>query len=228
MKKCLIPISVDSKLFRTAAFVPLLEAIPQGYDSVLFFVADFLQLYNKVDQVNGGMQLAEVFNAFRADQNFLAQRRTWIMKIRRTSEFDLARVPWRVIGASEIEDRMFSDIWRAVLMMYECVLPFRDDVDEAAMKWVASHSKTRVELSRRLSKMFLLEEIAMNVRLRVIERVEDEYYAGTTLLPLQKLYRGDYGIRVADIAGVDTSGIGFRFFSVNVGDVSGSVSWKQL
>jgi hypothetical protein len=228
MRKCLIPISVDSKLFRTASFVPLLEAIPQGYDSVLFFVADFLQLYNKVDQVNSGRELADVINAFRADQNFLAQRRTWIMKIRKNSEFDLARLPWRVIGASEIEDRMFSDIWRAILIMYECVLPFRDDVDEAAMKWVSANSKARVELSRRLAKMFLLEEIAMNVRLRVIERVEDEYYAGVMPQPFLKLYRGDYGVRVADIAGVDTSGIGFRFFSPSVGDVSGSVSWKQL
>lgn len=227
MKKCLVPISVGNPVFRTSRFEPLLESIPQAYDEVVFFVADFLQLYNHAMVVSSGPELARLLHQFRTEQDHLNQRKIWLMKLRKSMRCELARLPWRYLGASELEDRDLSDVWRSVLVMYECVAEFRDDIDRAVLNGAPRRGVVGNDLSRRLSRMYLLEEVSMNIRLRVKERIEDEYYAGSTLVPLVKLYAGDYGVRVSDLVGVDTSGITFRFYEPTTSDLD-SPGWRQL
>jgi hypothetical protein len=114
----------------------------------------------------------------------------------------------------EISDQLCFSILRNVNILYDVNDHFRSDIDEQVYAELDKR-KSYVDFQRtvRLSIHYLLEEIAANIRMKVAEKIEDEYYLGDQMRILPKLYRGDYGVRVHDLAGVAPLAMHFRFFN---------------
>lgn len=89
---------------------------------------------------------------------------------------------------------------------------FREDVTAAAREHFVRTQEHYSEIQLRLSKFYIIEEIAINLRIRVRESICDEYYAFRNLKPLMDIYSGKYGINVFALSGTSERKISFSFF----------------
>jgi hypothetical protein len=215
--RCLIPISVDSREFRTANFLPALKSLPKAYETYLFFVADGLQLYNRASRVlSGEHPLPVIMREFNTSRSsYVVEKERWLSRLRkRLHEFPVSQTGnWEVVGIGHVEDMHLVRIWRNVLLLAACDLEFRQDVRETA-RLHAEKAKTETAESRRidLSVLYVLEEIALSIRLRVLDQIQDEYYLGFIPPPMLKVYMNEYQANVFQLADVDEYELKFNFF----------------
>ena len=216
MKTAVFPISVDNSRFTTTLFSKLLRPVAAEYDKVVFLVADQLQLYNKATEVNSHKSLKVVLAEF-AERNFyFEERKKWLEKIIHESVSDTAEPEWLFWKLADITDHKFSDVFRNVLLAYQTVPEFREDVEKAAEDY-CSRKSTRIStnVERRLSESYILEEIAVNVRLRIMGNIQDEYYPFGYPKPMLRIYTDDYDFNAFDLAGLKSKKSEFRFHQWN-------------
>lgn len=77
-----------------------------------------------------------------------------------------------------------------------------------------------------LSISYILEEIAVSITLHVLHGIESEYYIGSLLSVVKKMYLGHYGITVYDICDV-AEVAQRRFCFVEIGDADDPSSWVR-
>jgi hypothetical protein len=226
-RRALFPISLDSKSFRTSAVVPALKPICEDYKEVLFLVADSLQVYNKACLVGVFENLGSVLQEFEKLRNgYLAQRSKWLARLQKMAD-PAGTVKWRVVSFYDFMDKEFCAVYRRVLLAFHTLDPLRRDIEETASEHRKKrHSFGKPEMEQRLSEAYVLEEIALNIRVRVLESVESEFYVGEYLPPLLSLYKGSYDIDVFTIAGVPIRETQFRFFSLV--EKTDRSSWELL
>lgn len=211
--RAFFPISVGSRRFSTdaakAGLLPLLGC----YSDIVFVIFESLHLYNRASGVKNTDQLNEMFRTHADDTHISTERRAWIESIagklrsHNTSE-------WVVFRDADLRDAIFSRLFRNILVSYESVAAFREDVcqdiDDRLLKESASgHSLNK----RELIKLYILEEIALNLRVRVFNELHDEYYLGDSYFKsLLGIYNGAYGISIEDLCGKSVAQQ-FRFFT---------------
>lgn len=216
MKTAVFPISVDNSRFTTTLFSKLLGSVAAEYDRVVFLVADQLQLYNKAAEVNGHKSLKDVLAEFAEKNLYFEERKKWLEKIIRESGSDAAESKWLFWKLADIADHKFHEVFRNVLLAYQTVPAFRKDVEKAAEDYCSKKSvRISTLIERRLSEAYILEEIAVNVRLRVLENIQDEYYPFGHPKPMLKIYTDDYGFNAFDLAGLKSEHHEFRFHQWN-------------
>jgi hypothetical protein len=207
-------ISVDSSAFRSAVMSQALSSGLRDYEQITFFVADRINVYNDVAKIAHDPSLLSHADFGGWSRLDLEERRRWLAKLRS----DLGRWPlgqsWRVVGVSDAFDNKTGDIYRGVLILYEVDNAFRRDVNELARGFsLTRRFLAPIDVVRRLSVRYLLEEIAINIRFRVCERILDEYYPGPTMKVLPRLYWGQYIKSAFQLAGLhQDNGADFRFF----------------
>lgn len=211
VRKALFPISVDSKRFTTSSVIPALQAFVPQFQQVIVLIADGLHLYNKAQNVSDGMGLSNAIQEFNVRGAYFEQRRKWIDQV--CAKIIVShKIEWRVLNINAVTDEVFYPIYRNVVIAFNTIDPFRHDVQEAAK----AHSLKRAALPSaqevRLSEAYILEEIAVNLRIRVVEDVEAEFYMGEYLGVLQDLYQGKYGIDVRMLSGIRDARPDFHFF----------------
>lgn len=212
-RRALFPISVDNRKFTTAVATAALRPIVMEYEEIVFLIADRLQLYNRACRVATGEALASVISDFEAKSAYYDQRARWIRKIRGQFWEHGVRGKWRIVGLDDLTDTGFYRIYRNLLIALHTVRKFREDVEKTAFNhWRRKTSIEARDVEQRLSEAYIIEEIAVNLRLRVHEGIESEYYVGEYLEPLTRLYGGAYGIDVFTLAGVERREVVFRFF----------------
>lgn len=228
VRRCLFPISVDRRQFRTEPFVSAIKAIAKPYDECVFLIADWLQLHNKASLCFRGLKLSAILDSFRLRNPYLGKRKQWLRRVCQRVQGTWAyNASWVVIGMDDIMDKAFCRTWRNVVLMYECIDEFRDEIHMAASEHNVTAKGSADETSHlRLSNVYLLEQVAVSVRLRVIDSIEAEYYIGDTLPVLVKLYAGRYGVNVWTLAGSPTRRKRFRVFRLK--GRSGSLKWAPL
>jgi len=213
-KKALFPISIDSAQFTTLLTVPALRPITSKYDEIIFLIADSLNLYNKACAVKDEVALQDMWEDFsRLKKLYFKQRRKWLRKVRKHIGEDHIKGKWIILGVDDLTDSFFFTIYRNLLTAFHTVKAFRQDVERTARKYCSRNTiSVSPEIKRGLSEAYILEEIAINVRIRVLEKVSSEFYLGDYLPPVLGLYEGKYGIDVFTLAGVSNNDVQFDFF----------------
>ncbi len=75
----MLPISIGSNAFRSDRYAEILGALPSTYGLVVFFVADRLQLYNRV--ISANVDLAFVIRQFFGGNDYYGERVRWLKKL---------------------------------------------------------------------------------------------------------------------------------------------------
>ncbi|HMF28549.1 MAG TPA: hypothetical protein VKE42_07240, partial [Candidatus Cybelea sp.] len=102
---------------------------------------------------------------------------------------------------------------------------FQEDVNRSARYYARSrYPQYPLEIREQLSRAYLLEEIALNVRLHIDDGIDDEYYMGEQLGILVNLYHSKYGFNAFDLANVSGDGRKIRFFGFGGNDCA---SWSE-
>jgi len=197
----LFPISLSNQDFSTDVVLPLLADLFAHHSKITFLVADHLQIYNKALRLSEGVTLGDIIADFANSRRYLDQRRRWISRTIQNLGLAVEDDRWRVLGVDDVADADGFRIYRNVMLAYYGVPSFRRDVDSAAL----AHAVARQEIyplnqRRALSKGYLLEEIAVSVRLHVIEGIHDEYYIGAQAPVVLGVYDGRYGFDAATLA----------------------------
>jgi hypothetical protein len=226
--KCLVPISVGSDLFRTNIFLQALRPLLSRHSCFIFLVADEIQIYNKISRINSAAEFVKTLNSFRSKNQYIEERQVWIDRVFSGLKQEDYKVPeWSVFGIDNFIDKEFYHVYKSVLLMYESVSAFKYDIIEAARLHVEKYNNIQDhERQVNLAIYYLLEEIAVNIRLRVCEKIFYEYYIGENLLPLIKLYHGLYDLKVEELIGYFPSSKPFLFYHyINSPD---SQQWKLI
>jgi hypothetical protein len=215
-RKALFAISIDSSLFTTERTIAALEQICNEHDGVLFLIADALNVYNKVNSLKTPEEIVDVLAGFTAkSEQQLTQRTTWLSRIRNRLPERAQGIEWKVSGMRPFMDSECYAIYRRLLLLFHTTPEFRHDVVSAAERHL-KNSQTIVpgtEVRQRLSESYVLEEIAMALRIRAVEGYEDEYYLGIFFEPMLGIFEGKYSVSLSTIVGGPIS-LSFRFFKL--------------
>lgn len=180
-------------------------------------VFDGLAAYNRArarDATRGVVGVSSF--DFGADSRDGGSRKRWFQRLSK-SMAGLLPEQVTILSYEDINGLELLAVWRRVLVCFETDIKFRKDVEEAADLHFKRGGISPSELDLRLSRLYILEEIAANVQIRVGSALQDEYYLGTFHEPLLRLYSGWYNFCIDDLAGVKTSITDFRFFSWGCG-----------
>jgi hypothetical protein len=223
-KRALFPISVSNQAFSTRRVLPALQAVLSSHAEVVIFIADHLQVYNKALQIADGAGLSKIIGEFGLKQDYREQRSKWIQRM--TSRMPGCEAShWKLIGVDDITDFKCFNIFRNVMVAYYSVCCFQDDVNRTAKYYAQSrYPQYPLEICEQLSRGYLLEEIALNVRLHIIDGIDDEYYMEEQFGVLVNLYNSKYGFNAFDLANVRSDGRKIRFFGCDENDCA---SWSE-
>lgn len=205
----------------------LLAPILGAYEEVVFIIADRLQVYNKVMRSSEPSSLSIVLRDFHANQQHVEQRRRWLNKVRNRLDPNRSGSKWTVIGIDDVSDTQCFQIFRNVMLAYYTIHEFRNSVKLAAEDYVVRRQDCYpIDIKRRLSIAYILEELAISIRIRVLFEIQDEYYDGRQAPVIMKMYEGDYPISVFDIAGKqENQSNKFLFFRPS--EASGGLPWEE-
>lgn len=199
------------------------------YDEIVFVVADYLQIYNKIMQSPDPSTLPSVLKGFRERQQHIRQRRRWLERLRqRLNPMAHENCPrWTVLSVEDVTDCRCFRIFRNVMLAYYAIDDFREDVAADAHRHASSRrGDFPLHIGERLSTGYLLEELALSVRIRVVGKIWDEYYDGPQAAFIIKTYAGAYPVSVFDLAEEEPNSSNiFRFFGP-VGPTSNLV-WDE-
>ncbi|WP_459858913.1 hypothetical protein [Dongia sp. agr-C8] len=216
-RTALFPISLSNQKFSSKIVFPAIELMLGRYQKIVFLVADQLQLFNRAASADASADLSRVMKGFSYDSNTLNERRAWLERLRLRMGERSVGLEWRILGVDEVADRRCYKILRNVIVAYHVLPPFRSDVDIAAWEHVRHSSKTAENsVHHSLSVSYIIEEIALSLRLRVVGKILDEYYVGSTLPPVLKLYDGKYPIDVYTLSGVKKREEHYNFFDLTM------------
>lgn len=225
--RALFPISLSNQGFSTDVVLPLLPELFSAYDHITFLVADHLQIYNKALRITEGVELSDIIEDFAVGRRYLEQRERWIERAVHSLGLEGAAGRWQVLGVDDVADADCFRIFRNVMLAYYAEPAFRRDVDAAA----AAHAEARqdkypFEQRCLLSRGYLLEEIAVSVRLHVVGGIRDEYYIGAQTDPVLGVYDGRYGFWAHQLAERPGAAEEDRFFRL---ETAGAVArWTLI
>lgn len=210
--RALFPISLSNQRYSTNSTIMMLQKIPHDYEEILFIVADHLQLYNKALLIDHPSMLGSIVRKFQKEQRYLLERQTWFDRLRSKFPDDETR-QWRISGLEDFMDAACFKIFRNVMLAYYSIDEFRNDLDLTARTHAALRKPQYPWIQRvLLSKGYILEELALSIRIKLLEKIFDEFYIDPHPKPVIKLYRGDYNFSVYDLAEVEKSKARFRFY----------------
>jgi hypothetical protein len=195
------PLSPRGKRLTSRTARAMAEALPEGLNHALVLVADELDRYNTAihEVLNKGIQEETTSEVSFQDAAILIDSLH-------------SRVTVHSVRMADAEDSLFADALRELVVSYHTNQRFRKDVVSTALSYVARKGWSRNPIIVELSSMYVLEELALNMRIRVEGSIAHEFYFGDTILPLLRLYEGTYGMHPAELLGLPKPDIEFDFY----------------
>ncbi len=211
----LFPISVSNRLFSTANIKRALGLMPTTITDVTFLIADWLQLYNRAINCNETLGLGEVIRDYRERNNDLMNRQRWISNFL-DSYPDVLDAKIKIVGMEHYFDASYANVFRNINILYSVDEHFKNDIRSAANVYLCKRKNLGKTIALSLSEQYILEEIALNIRIRVKEMIEEEYYLGKYHFPMLKVYKNCYSATPEDLLGGEIShGMSYKFFSLS-------------
>jgi hypothetical protein len=135
---------------------------------------------------------------------------------------------WVVRSSYEYMDADFWRVYQRIVTLHCWSRKMREDIGRSAAQHVTKQGQVRAStVSRRLSEAYILEELALSIRVRVFDRIGSEFYLGEYPRPLLRLYDASYGIDVNALAGRKTDGVEFDFFTWQR-DADNQGKWRKV
>jgi len=167
-------------------------------------------------RVADGLSLSRIIREFTTNQHYREQRSKWVQRM--TSQMQSSgHSHWTLIGIDDITDPKCFNIFRNVMLAYYSIPCFRNDVDRSA-RWHAQQARNShysADRREQLSRGYILEEIALSIRIHVINEIDDEYYMRQQSPPIVNLYHGRYEFSAFDLAEMPNDGRLIRFYYLN-------------
>ncbi|HXO29558.1 MAG TPA: hypothetical protein VOA80_19565 [Thermoanaerobaculia bacterium] len=200
-RKALVPVSLFNSRSSSEEALNLVERLAESFDHVVIFIADGLQVYNEARDKSSA-----VLNDNPIDlrvQEFCVRARG----VAPPGKLE-------VCGVDSLTDRAFFRIYRRLAILRYVDPNFGAAISKAADLY-CRYQHLASNAARELSAAYLLEEAALNLRLRVVDKIEAEFYMGGRLpKPLVNLYRGKYMASVFELTDTPPSPIDFLFFEL--------------
>ncbi len=223
--KVLFPISIDSKRFNTEEVIQALNALPKNCQEIVFLIADGLQIYNKISKVHDESSLQDTLRSFKTKEvEYFVERSKWITGLKTKVSADISAIKWTIINVHSVVNSEFYEIYRNVHLAYLTIDNFRKDVHEIIQEYRATDGFS--DLDFKLSAGYILEEIAISLKLHVIEKINKEYYLGSAFKLFAKLYNHSYGIDAFDLCNQPKDELVHEFFHSPV--IGQSPVWSLL
>jgi hypothetical protein len=211
--KAFLGISIAGQHLASRPFIHAFRALRARFDELTFVIFDRLHIYNRAAR-RPADGLAQLLTDIRQGPSYAEDRRRWIARI--TPRVPLLRNSGviRIFNVDQVADRRCYMALRNLFLLYECDAAFRAGIGDWVNQYLAraAPAVTPSRLASTFSTAYVLEEIAINLRLRVLRRIESEYYPGVFPEPLVGLYRSRYSATVYDILEVRQTAAHFRFF----------------
>jgi hypothetical protein len=207
-----IPISVSTQLFSTARFIRALSSLPDTYSHILFFIADRLQMYNDASNPEKDERRIYQYWSERPSRIFL-ERQNWIG--RTAQRLGIERHKFEIVSIDDVADGEAFQIFRGLSIFYTLNQAFSEDVDAEAHRAVRRKSGWKdYDAARRLSAIYILEELALNLRIRSRWKLTDEFYIGSQMLILPELFHGRHSWYLKSVGLTESIDVlGARFFT---------------
>jgi hypothetical protein len=224
--KALVPVSMSTRGFSTKRLRRVLPAILQKNEEIIFLIADRLQMYNDAANKWPNRPIKEIVNWQEFPRSYFPQRERWLKRVYNTCGRKLCSSA-RFLSMDDVCDGHCFIVLRNLNILFDINEAFRTDICNEVYKHLAKReSYGDFDRSVRLSTHYLLEEIAANIRLRVVENIQNEYYLGEQIAVLPQLYAGQYGANVYDLAGIAQRAVCFAFYEWK--EEEGSGTWVSV
>ena len=225
IRKALFPISVSNQRYSTEGVALALKSLAMKYDRVVFIIADSLQVYNKGLLATKGLPLNEIVSRFNQESEYLSQRKRWIANLEKNNLLGGLVGEWEILSTDELSDRKCFGLYRNILLLFNIDEKFRYDILKEARNF-AARFKPDYPLKEkiRLSTAYLLEEIALSIRLHVLDGIQDEYYLGELSGVIYKLYSGSYSLNVFEISDSSEQRLELDFYTGK--DIKSKDDWN--
>lgn len=217
LKKAFIGISIAGMQNASDAFVAAFQRLDERLDEIIFLVFDDIHLYNRVIRSPNEL-LPVTIGKFLSGPRYLEERTMWINRISNQIPVIHNCAKVRVLNVYSVTDKHCYKIIRNLFLLYSVDQVFRADILSAVNEYQKRSSDIAFDskLSCELSIAYILEEIAINIRVRLLRRLEIEYYPGKCIPPLVDLYKGKYSASVYEIAERKMKNMQFDFFEWRV------------
>lgn len=201
MENAFIGFSLDSKLFTRAWLRQFVPYILDRHNSLLINIADDLFLYTRCSQ---NMSQINFQDGELRTKKLLEERRAFIKsELERLGKDYCQRI--NLCGWSAFADSSYSGLLRKFRIAFETLPYFRSCIIEAAQAHKVEQMPT--EMATNLNVAYLLDEIAMCIRITEIGDFPCEYHPSNTLPVLEMLYSGrfaDDGLSVTTLTDKST------------------------
>jgi tRNA-dependent cyclodipeptide synthase len=219
--RAFVGVSLDSRLFTREWLRLALPHLLEQHDEVLVVLADDLLQYTRsASLVDGRVVLQLEAAASAAGERRAESLRSIERALVNLSASDRTRIAVKVW--SDFEDRQFAALWRAVQIACGVIVPFRTLVRDIAARHVAQTPAAAVPNALEASVAFILDEIAMCLRITEVAGWSFEYHPASDLPALGELYADQfrpYGLTVESLTGAVRRR---RFHVLDVADLTPS------
>jgi hypothetical protein len=211
--------------------VAALTNILDDYDDVTFFVADKTHLYNTSYRTflnrreNPETEFSgSLFNSEQSLSAIAGERKNWLEKVKNRSGSKAKHICWNILSADDISDQATFAILRRVNILSIVDEQLKRDIHAATTSYATAKGLPE-PMASLISERYIIEELALSIRIKIVEEIYDEYYVGTSLIPMVDLYRNKYLATPWELAGLpEKSQTKFRFFD----SVSEAGFWQEV
>jgi|GEM_PF-5599539 len=210
----LFPISVSNRLFSTNNVIDALSKLPSRVTQVTFLITEWLQLYNRANNCHSSSNLGSIIRDYNERNTDFVNRQRWITKFLEAYP-DVLKASPKIFGMEHYFDALYANTFRNINILRYVDDQFDRDVSRAARLFISKPNRRTNKVAISLSEQYILEEIALNIRIRVKEMLEEEYYLGSFHLPMLKIYANCYSADVRDLLGGEVQQqLDFKFYSM--------------
>lgn len=169
----------------------VLALLDHGHEA-LVRLASLLQPLT-VNQIARGQHERLEFAWSGDERTDLALKRDFIAKARRDLGVDPSWT-WEIINIDDLQGPRLAGIYRAVRILYELDQRFAQDVESYCQAYFDGMREKPADsrLALAMGRLFVLEEVAINIHLRCVAGYRDEFYTGAFLPVILNLYEGRY------------------------------------
>jgi tRNA-dependent cyclodipeptide synthase len=204
MTKAFVGISLDSKSFSRAWVRGALSLLASKHQQVLMVFADELFVYTRAAHPSNGRTRLELTKARAAAAALADERmrffRREVDRLGAASAANFRLAHWR-----DFSDDVYATLWRQLWLAYSTLDEFRRQVDHVAIKHTAKAIQgDQTPNHARVSAAYILDEIAMCIRVTEVEGFASEYHPSADLPVATALYAGEFaadGLSVQELTG---------------------------
>lgn len=207
-----IGVSLDSKLFTREWIARAVKTILEKHDRLLFLLADDLLRYTRSSVCVEGSLTVDFPSASamvrRRSQEIESFINSVILKLpTATNRVTVSR--W-----ADYSDSFYISVHRSINIAYVNISSFADCVNTIAESHLIADVRSAKDSSKiKSSVLYILDEIAMCLRVSELGDYHNEYYPDDEIRALTLLYRNDFacsGLSVSTLTGVKIPSRTFR------------------